>query len=75
MYYHLWSYNIIYWIVQASLYDVYYNSNSQYYKNQNREITWYLYPGSALWDAIVLAVVSREQEGTYGYKITQDVRR
>ena len=30
--------------------------------------------GSALLDAIVLAVVSREQEGTYGYKITQDVR-
>ncbi len=26
-------------------------------------------------DAIVLAVVSRENEGTYGYKITQDVRR
>ena len=25
-------------------------------------------------DAIVLAVVSREQQGTYGYKITQDVR-
>ena len=24
-------------------------------------------------DAIVLAVVSREKEGTYGYKITQDV--
>ncbi len=31
--------------------------------------------GSALLDAIVLAVVSREQEGTYGYRITQDVRR
>ena len=28
--------------------------------------------GSALLDAIVLAVVSKE--GTYGYKITQDVR-
>ena len=27
--------------------------------------------GSALLDAIVLAVVSREPEGTYGYKITQ----
>ena len=26
-------------------------------------------------DAIVLAVVSREEEGTYGYKITQDVRK
>ena len=25
-------------------------------------------------DAIVLAVVSKEKEGTYGYKITQDVR-
>ena len=31
--------------------------------------------GAALLDAIVLAVVSREEEGTYGYKITQDVRR
>ena len=31
--------------------------------------------GAALLDAVVLAVVSREQEGTYGYKITQDVRR
>ena len=31
-------------------------------------------PGAALLDAIVLAVVSREKEGTYGYKITQDVR-
>lgn len=30
---------------------------------------------AALLDAIVLAVVSREQEGTYGYKITQDVRK
>lgn len=29
--------------------------------------------GAALLDAIVLAVVSREPEGTYGYKITQDV--
>lgn len=31
--------------------------------------------GAALLDAIVLAVVSREAEGTYGYKITQDVRK
>ena len=31
--------------------------------------------GAALLDAIVLAVVSGEEEGTYGYKITQDVRR
>ena len=31
--------------------------------------------GAALLDAIVLAVVSCESEGTYGYKITQDVRR
>ena len=30
--------------------------------------------GSALLDAIVLAVVSKDAEGTYGYKITQDVR-
>lgn len=31
--------------------------------------------GAALLDAVVLAVVSKEEEGTYGYKITQDVRR
>lgn len=31
--------------------------------------------GAALLDAIVLAVVSREQEGIYGYKITQEVRQ
>lgn len=30
--------------------------------------------GAALLDAIVLAVVSKEPQGTYGYKITQDVR-
>ena len=30
--------------------------------------------GAALLDAIVLAVVSHESEGTDGYKITQDVR-
>lgn len=30
--------------------------------------------GAALLDAIVLAVVSHESEGTYGCKITQDVR-
>ena len=31
--------------------------------------------GAALLDAIVLAVVSKEEDGTYGYKITQDVRK
>ncbi len=31
--------------------------------------------GAPLLDAIVLAVVSGESEGTYGYKITQDVRK
>lgn len=30
--------------------------------------------GAALLDAIVLAIVSKEEEGTYGYKITQEVR-
>ena len=30
--------------------------------------------GSALLDAVVLSVVSKEKGGTYGYKITQDVR-
>ena len=31
--------------------------------------------GAALLDAIVLSVVSQEKDGTYGYKITQDVRQ
>ena len=31
--------------------------------------------GASLLDAIVLAVVSKEVEGNYGYKITQDVRQ
>ncbi len=31
--------------------------------------------GAALLNAIVLAVVSKESQGTYGYKITQDVRQ
>ena len=30
--------------------------------------------GSTLLDAIVLSVVSKDSDGTYGYKITQDVR-
>ena len=31
--------------------------------------------GAALLDAVVLAAVSREEDGTYGYKITQVVRK
>ena len=31
--------------------------------------------GAALLDAIVLAVVSKDEQGTYGYKITQEVRQ
>ena len=31
--------------------------------------------GAALLDAIVLAVVSLQETGTYGYRITQDVRK
>ncbi len=30
--------------------------------------------GAALLDAVVLSVVSREPQGTYGYRITQEVR-
>ncbi len=30
--------------------------------------------GAALLDAIVLSVVTKDVEGTYGYRITQDVR-
>ena len=35
---------------------------------------WYLTQSAGFLDAIVLAVVSKEKDGTYGYKITQDVR-
>ncbi|MCI8514101.1 MAG: helix-turn-helix transcriptional regulator [Lachnospiraceae bacterium] len=31
--------------------------------------------GAALLDAVVLAVVSNEPDGAYGYRITQDVRQ
>ena len=31
--------------------------------------------GAALLDAIVLSVVSREPDGTYGYKITQEIKQ
>lgn len=31
--------------------------------------------GATLLDAVVLAIVSEENEGTYGYKITQDVQQ
>lgn len=31
--------------------------------------------GGALLDAVVLQVVSKQEEGAYGYKITQDVRQ
>lgn len=32
------------------------------------------YSGTTMLDAVVLSVVARNKEGTYGYKITQDVR-
>lgn len=31
--------------------------------------------GSTLLDAIVLAIIQKEPDGTYGYRITQDVRQ
>lgn len=31
--------------------------------------------GAALLDAIVLAIIARKPEGTYGYQITQEVRK
>ena len=42
------------------------------YRNADRML---FNTGAALLDAIVLAVVSMEDEGTYGYRITQDVRK
>ena len=38
------------------------------------EKDYYVRGCTALLDAIVLAVVGREETGTYGYRITQDVR-
>ena len=40
-----------------------------------RRIVMVFNTGAALLDAIVLAVVSKEEGGTYGYKITQQVRQ
>ncbi len=46
------------------------------HKNQEKgRIAMVFSTNAALLDAIVLAVVSKEEEGTYGYKITQDVRQ
>lgn len=41
---------------------------------KNRSENMVFNTGAALLDAIVLAVVSKDINGTYGYKITQDVR-
>ncbi len=40
-----------------------------------KEVGMVFNTGAALLDAIVLAVVNRDPEGTYGYKITQEVRQ
>ena len=52
----------------------YYRSfkNSIFFRKGDRMV---FNTGAALLDAIVLAVVSMEDEGTYGYRITQDVRK
>lgn len=31
--------------------------------------------GAALLDAVVLAVIAREEQGVYGYKITQEIKK
>jgi PadR family transcriptional regulator PadR len=46
----------------------------KYVKRKKGVIYMVFNTGAALLDAIVLAVVSHETEGTYGYKITQEVR-
>ena len=46
----------------------------KYVKRKKGVICMVFNTGAALLDAIVLAVVSHETEGTYGYKITQEVR-
>ncbi len=47
---------------------------TKYVKKKKGVIYMVFNTGAALLDAIVLAVVSHETEGTYGYKITQEVR-
>jgi PadR family transcriptional regulator PadR len=42
---------------------------------QKRKSIMVFNTGTALLDAVVLSVVAQETEGTYGYKITQDVRK
>ena len=50
--------------------------NTQYHRTDRKDGDCMVFnTGAALLDAIVLAVVSREPQGTYGYKITQDVRQ
>ena len=70
----LLTYNIICHIIYKSIYYTAYNivEDTGLGKGWERMI---FNTGSALLDAIVLAVVSREPEGTYGYKITQEVRQ
>jgi len=53
---------------------LYYENKIQKLKCKDGSENMVFNTGAALLDAIVLAVVSREQSGTYGYKITQDVR-
>ena len=40
-----------------------------------RSLSMIFNTGAALLDAIVLSVVSKSNSGTYGYKITQDVKK
>ena len=54
-------------------YNIVEKNNIIKYKDRGEDMVFNT--GAALLDAIVLAVVSRDAEGTYGYKITQDVRQ
>jgi PadR family transcriptional regulator PadR len=72
------SYNFVTYIIYVdTLYYTLYNMRNKITLNHNakRSEGMVFNTGAALLDAIVLAVVSREDEGTYGYKITQDVRK
>ncbi len=47
-----------------------------FHTTNNKEVGSMVFnTGAALLDAIVLAVVSKDENGTYGYKITQDVQQ
>lgn len=65
--------DIQYYMAYSMYKKTYYTSYSIVYKIGGEYMIFNT--GAALLDAIVLAIVSRQMSGTYGYKITQEVRQ